>query len=88
MPRPATPSESATGVSRRRILAKNSQIPERLIREIQRSGLGQPKFMKMFRTELGEAAAETLAMYRRELKAGRMPPLESLDLTGNPHRQS
>jgi hypothetical protein len=69
-----TAVDVARGVSRRRIVAANGTLPVRLVREMQKAGLGEAEFRKLFQRGLEEAAGETLERYRLELRAGRIPP--------------
>ena len=64
----------AQGQSRRRIIAQNPAIPERLVREMKKAGLGEGEYRDMMTNALQEAAAEALESWRKDLADGKVPP--------------
>jgi hypothetical protein len=64
----------ASGESRREILAKHPEAPERLVRELQRVGLGVEEYRKKVEAEFQSAALESVASYREDLRQGKVSP--------------
>lgn len=64
----------ASGESRREILAKHPEAPERLVRELQRVGLGVEEYRKKVEAEFQSAALESVASYREDLRLGKVSP--------------
>jgi hypothetical protein len=65
---------TAMGLSRRRVLAENPELPERLVRELRRIQLGQNEYRRLLSSALESAALECLASFRADLKAGKVTP--------------
>jgi hypothetical protein len=65
---------TAMGVSRRRVLAENPELPERLVRELKRVQLGQHEYRRLLSSALENAALECLASFRADLRAGKVSP--------------
>ena len=59
---------------RRAIMAQNPAYPERLVRELQRVGLGQAEYITLVRNELLETVREIVASFREDLHAGKVTP--------------
>ena len=65
--------EVAKGTSRRKIQALLPAMPERLIRELSRSNMGQSEYRDLLQHEFQDAARETVAAYRSAVRAGTAP---------------
>jgi hypothetical protein len=65
---------TAMGVSRRRVLVENPELPERLVRELKRVQLGQHEYRRLLSSALENAALECLASFRADLRAGKVSP--------------
>lgn len=65
----------AKGEPRRAILAHHKDAPERLVRELQRVGLGQDEYREMMQGDLRDAASKSVKSYLQDLADGNPTPL-------------
>jgi hypothetical protein len=67
-------ADLATGTSRRDAMAAHPDVPERLIRAIQQSGIGVEEYRARVAAEFQSAALESVASFRQDLAAGEVAP--------------
>jgi hypothetical protein len=64
----------AKGVSRRKIMSQDSELPERLVRELQKVRLGESEYRERVTAALEDAALESLESFRADLRDGKVSP--------------